>query len=62
MSCQPLGEENVKVNGVGVPNPVAGGPPEDGETDTFDAAPVTQNCHVLEAGPVSDPLFPTTYQ
>jgi hypothetical protein len=62
MSCQPLGEENVKVNAVGVPRPPAGGPPEAGETDTLDAAPVIQKLQVLDAGPVSDPLFPTTYQ
>jgi hypothetical protein len=57
-----LGEAKVKVNVVGVPSPVAGGPPDAGATDTADAAPVTQKLRMAEAGPLMEPLFPTTYQ
>ncbi len=60
MSCQPLDDRKVKTNFWLTPWVAVGS--GSGTTDTLDAAPVTQKLHVLDAGPLSDPLFPTTYQ
>jgi len=37
-----LGDENVNVNGVGVPSPPAGGPPDEGKTEMLEGAPMVQ--------------------